>query len=109
MTSQPVITLVVVQVASVLFHTERLRADLVVLLVVVALVKTGALSPSEAFFGFAGSVVVTIVSIFILALALRTTGIAEQAGGLLEHVAGTSESRLVMVVTLADATGASRR
>ena len=47
---------------------------------------------------------VTIVSIFILTEALRITGMTEQAGRLLERVAGTSESRLVVVIMLAGAT-----
>ena len=47
---------------------------------------------------------VTIVSIFVLTEALRVTGITEQAGGLLERVAGTGESRLVIVLMLAGAT-----
>ena len=104
MTSQLVITLAIVLVAIALFLSDRLRADLVALLVVVALVATGVLSPSEAFSGFASSAVVTIVSIFILTEALRITGMTEQAGGLLERVAGTSESRLVIVIMLAGAT-----
>ena len=44
---------------------------------------------------------ITIVSIFILTEALRVTGITDQAGGLLERVAGTSETRLVIVIMLA--------
>ena len=87
-----------------LLLSERLRADLVALLVVVALGVTGILHPREAFSGFASSAVVTIVSIFILTEALRVTGITDQAGRLLERVAGTSESRLVVVIMLAGAT-----
>ena len=70
----------------------------------VALGVTGVLSPREAFSGFASSAVVTIVSIFILTEALRVTGITEQAGGLLERMAGTNESRLVIVIMLAGTT-----
>ena len=84
--------------------SERLRADLVALLVVVALGVTGILTPRDAFSGFASSAVVTIVSIFILTEALRVTGITDQAGRLLERVAGTSESRLVVVIMLTGAT-----
>jgi di/tricarboxylate transporter len=103
MAPQLVITLAIALVAIALLLSDRLRADLVALLVVVALVATGVLSPSEAFSGFASSAVITIVSIFILTEALRVTGMTEQAGGLLERVAGTSESRLVIVIMLAGA------
>ena len=103
MTLQLIITLVIVFVAIVLLLSERLRADLVALLVVVALGLTGILSPRDAFSGFASSAVVTIVSIFILTEALRVTGTTDQAGRLLERVGGTSESRLVIVIMLAGA------
>ncbi len=104
MTVQLVSTLVVVLVAIALLLSERLRADLVALLVVVALGVAGILTPREAFSGFASSAVVTIVSIFVLTEALRITGMTERAGRLLERVAGTSESRLVIVIMLAGAT-----
>jgi len=103
MTPQLVITLAVVLVAIALFLTERLRADLVALLVVVVLGVSGILTPREAFSGFASSAVVTIVSIFVLTEALRITGFTEQAGRLLERVAGTGEARLVVVIMLAGA------
>jgi di/tricarboxylate transporter len=103
MTHQLVLTLAITIVAVALFLSERLRADLVALLVVVALGVTGLLTPQEAFSGFASSAVVTIVSIFVLTEALRITGITEQAGRLLERVAGTGEGRLVVVIMLAGA------
>ena len=80
MAPQLVITLAITLVAIVLLLSERLRADLVALLVVVALGVTGVLSPRETFSGFASSAVITIMSIFILTEALRVTGVADQAG-----------------------------
>lgn len=104
MPNQLVVTLIIVIVAIGLLLSERLRADLVALLVVVALGAFGILTPREAFSGFASSAVVTIVSIFTLTEALRITGITERAGGLLARVAGSSETRLVVVIMLAGAT-----
>ena len=103
MAPQLVITLAITLVAIVLLLSERLRADLVALLVVVALGVTGVLSPRESFSGFASSAVITIMSIFILTEALRVTGVADQAGRLLERLGGTSEGRLVIVIMLAGA------
>jgi len=95
MTNQLMLTLVILVVAVALLLSERLRADLVALLVVVALGVAGILTPREAFSGFASSAVVTIVSIFVLTEALRITGITERAGALLERAGGNSELRLV--------------
>ena len=103
MTNQLVLTLVILVVAVALFLSERLRADLVALLVVVALGVAGILTPREAFSGFASSAVVTIVSIFVLTEALRITGITERAGALLERAGGNSELRLVVVIMLTGA------
>lgn len=97
------ITLVIVVVAIALLLSERLRADLVALLVVVALGVTGVLTPREAFSGFASSAVITIVAIFILIEGLRITGVTERAGMLLERVGGASETRLVVVIMVAAA------
>ncbi len=103
MPSQLLLTFAILLLAIALLLTERLRADLVALLVVVTLGVTGVLTPREAFSGFASSAVVTIVAIFVLAEALRITGMTERAGSLLLRVAGTAEWRLVAVVMLAGA------
>lgn len=103
MTNQLVLTLVIVLVAFALLLSERLRADLVALLVVVALGISGILAPREAFSGFANSAIVTIVSIFVLTEALRLTGITERAGELLARAGGSGETRLVVVIMLAGA------
>ncbi len=103
MTNQLVLTLVIVLVAFALLLSERLRADLVALLVVVALGISGILTPREAFSGFANSAIVTIVSIFVLTEALRLTGITERAGELLARAGGSGETRLVVVIMLAGA------
>ena len=81
MAPQLVITLAIALVAIALLLSDRLRADLVALLVVVALGVTGILSPRDTFSGFASSAVVTIVSIFILTEALRVTGITDRLAG----------------------------
>lgn len=96
-------TFAILVVAILLLLSERLRADLVALLVVVALGIAGVLTPREAFSGFANSAVVTIVSIFVLTEALRLTGITERAGDLLARVGGRDETRLVIFIMLAGA------
>jgi len=98
-----IVTLAILVVAMVLFLSELVRADLVALLVVVALGATGVLSPQETFSGFSRSAVVTLFAIFILAAGLERTGVTRQVGNLLVRVAGKSESRLVMAVMLATA------
>lgn len=100
---QLVITFSILIVALILFFTDKIPADLVALLVVVALGVTGVLTPQEAFSGFSRSAVITILAIFIIAEALRRSGVTEQVGNILLKVGGKSERRLVVVVMLAGA------
>ncbi len=103
MDNQLIITFVILIAALVLFLTDRLPADLVALLVVVALGVTSVLTPQEAFSGFSRSAVITIIAIFVLAEALQRTGVTEQVGVILLRVGGRSELSLVVIVMLAGA------
>ncbi|HEY0511810.1 MAG TPA: SLC13 family permease [Thermoanaerobaculia bacterium] len=103
MSSHLIITLAIAGVAILLLLTERLRADLVALLVVVALGTTGVLTAEETFSGFSRSAVITLLAIFILAAGLERSGVTRQVGDLLVRVAGDGEQRLVVVVMLSAA------
>ena len=98
-----ILTFVILGVAIALFLSERLRPDLVALLVLVALGTTGVLTSDETFSGFSRSAVITILAIFILAAGLERTGVTRQVGNLLIRVAGREEGRLVVAVMLAGA------
>ncbi len=97
------VTFTILIAALILFLTDKLPADLVALLVLVALGLTGVLTPQEAFSGFSRSAVITIMAIFILAESLQRTGVTEQVGNVLLKVGGESELRLVIVVMIAGA------
>ncbi len=84
----------------VLFVTERLSMDLVAILVVLALMLTGLLTPAEALAGFSDPVVLMIAGLFVVGGALFRTGVADAIGDLLTRIAGSSETSLV-VVTMA--------
>lgn len=103
MTPHLLITLAIAGGAMLLLLTERLRADLVALLVVVALGTSGVLTSQETFSGFSGSAVITLLAIFILAAGLERTGVTQRVGDLLVRVAGRSEQRLVVAVMLSAA------
>lgn len=92
------ITLLILAAATVLLLSDRVRADLVALLVVVALGVTGVLAPREAFSGFSSSAVVTMAAVFVLAAGLQVTGVTGQAGGLLQRLAGSDERRLLVAI-----------
>lgn len=103
MNNELIITFVILLAAMALLLSDRLRADLVALLVLLALVITRVLTSEEAFSGFSRSAVITIAAIFILAEGLQRTGITERVGSLLLRLGGKSEGRLVMVVMVTGA------
>jgi di/tricarboxylate transporter len=102
-TQHLIITFAILVIALILFLTEKLPADLVALLVAVALGVTGVLTTQETFSGFSRSAVITIMAIFILTEALQRTGVAEQVGNILQKVGGGSELRLVVAVMISGA------
>lgn len=103
MDNQLIITGTILFAALVLFVTDRLPADLVALLVVVALGLTGVLTPQEAFSGFSRSAVITIIAIYVLSDALHRTSVTDQVGNILLKFGGKSEFSLVVIVMIAGA------
>jgi di/tricarboxylate transporter len=90
----------VLGVALVLLITERVRMDVVALLVLGTLAVTGLVTPTDALSGFSNPAVVTVWAMFILSAALARTGVAEQIGRSVLHLAGSSEARMIAVIML---------
>ena len=80
MTQDIFITLLIVLITMILLFSEKLRVDLVALLVLGALVLTGLVTPAEALSGFSNPAVVTVWAVFILSGGLSRTGIANLVG-----------------------------
>jgi di/tricarboxylate transporter len=100
-TSDIALMLAILAISILLFITDWLRVDLVALLVLLALVLTGLITPEEAFSGFASPAVITVWAIFIVSGGLFYTGVANLLGDRLLQVAGTGVARLVGVVMAA--------
>ncbi len=100
MDSQIVITLVILGSAVLLFVTERLRIDLIALLVMSALALTGLLDPIDALSGFSNPAVVTVWAVFIISGALSKTGVANIIGWQILKYAGTGEMRITLLIML---------
>jgi di/tricarboxylate transporter len=102
--TQPIaILLSILLVAIILMATERLRADVVALLVALALTLTGLILPTDTFSGFSRSAVVTIMAIFVLTGGLARTGVTRMAGRALLRIAGSSEARLIALTMMGGA------
>src|SRR5579859_6477347 len=100
----PIALLLLIIVASViLFLSEKLRPDLIALLVVVALGVSGLLSSRDTFSGFSNPSVILIIAVFILTGGLFRTGVSAVIGRWLIRAAGDHENRLIALVVLAAA------
>lgn len=66
MTSQITLVLAILGVAVIFFVTDRLRMDVVALLVLAALALIGLVTADQALSGFSNPAVVTVWAVFIL-------------------------------------------
>lgn len=87
-------------VTILLFITERLRMDVVAILVILALILSKILTPEEALAGFSDPVVLMIAGLFVVGGALYQTGVAQSIGDLLARIGGQSEARLIALIML---------
>jgi di/tricarboxylate transporter len=85
-------------IAIVLFTTNKLRMDVVALLVIIAFVLSGTLTLSEATVGFSDPNVILIAALFVIGEGLVRTGVAYQVGDWLVKVAGSSETKMLMLL-----------
>ena len=104
MPSNPeIIVIAVTLVALVLIISDRLRPDLVALLVLATLPLTGVITFQEAFSGFSRSVVITIIGLFIITQGLEQTGVVKWLADRLRHIGRGSEVRLLLLFMTAGA------
>src|SRR5690606_23161326 len=101
MTGEMLTVMLVLLGAVALFVSDRVRLDVVALLVILALTLTGSLTPAQALAGFADPLVVMIAALFVVSGALVQTGVADAFGRALGRLAGGGETRMVVAVKLA--------
>jgi di/tricarboxylate transporter len=85
-------------VAVVLLLTERIRNDVVAVLIVLALAASGVLSPKEAVAGFSSEPALVVAAIFVLGAGLRHTGLSDRMGAWIARLAGGGWTRAVAVL-----------
>jgi len=100
LTPSIVLTLGIIIVAVVLFATEKLRVDVIAMLVLITLALTGLVTGADVFAGFSNPAVITVWAVYIVAGGLFRTGVADYLGRQITNLAGTSEPRLIAVIML---------
>jgi di/tricarboxylate transporter len=90
-------TLAITAAAIVLFILDRFPIEVVGLLVMVALMLTGVVTPGEGVSGFASEAIVTIAAMFVLSAALVRSGGVDVLGRWISRLSGRSDLRLLAV------------
>ncbi len=94
------ITLAVFFVTIAAFIFSKVRADIIALCSMAALLFAGILKPSQALAGFSNSAVVIMIALFVVGGSVFQTGLAKTISGKLLKLAGTNEKKLFFLVML---------
>jgi di/tricarboxylate transporter len=98
MTTEIALTLTIIVAALALFATEKLRVDLVALLVLLAVGLLRLIDPEEIFAGFANPAVITVWAVYIVSGGLFKTGVADTLGRTIHRLSGDKEPRLIATI-----------
>jgi len=100
MTLDIALTLSIILGALILFATEKLRVDVVAMLVLIAVGVLGLVPAKEVFSGFSNSAVITVWAVYMVSGGLFKTGVANAMGTGILKIAGNTESRLIATIML---------
>jgi di/tricarboxylate transporter len=100
-----ILVCVIIVAALIIFASEKIRADLVALLIMVVLMITGLFrdtfpDPGESISGFSNKATVTIAAMFILSAGLVKTGSVNWVTQKLMNFGSSSQSRMFIILML---------
>jgi len=98
---QVVTVYIILFVAVVLFITDRVRTDIVGMLIISVLGLMGILKPKELLIGFSNPALVTIAAMFVLSAALMRSGLVAALGGKLTELSKGSPLRFLTLSLVA--------
>ncbi len=93
-------TIILLIATLVVMSTQRWRADLVALVVMLLLIVSGILTPLEAFSAFGQPVIPIVAGIYVLGAALYETGVATIIANHIMRFSGRGEIILILVIIL---------
>lgn len=98
MTLPQLLVLSILGVALLAFIWDRVRVDVVAMLVLLTLVLTGLVPASDAFLAFSNPAVITVGAVFILSAGLTITGVADRIALQMLRWGGDHPIRLLVVI-----------
>ena len=100
MSTEIIIVFAVMVVAIVLFTTDKLRTDLVAILIMLILPWTGVITVNQAFSGLSSNAVVSVMAVMILGYGIERSGAMNPMADLIVKKAGT-DGRVIMAMITA--------
>ncbi|WP_320171160.1 SLC13 family permease [Maridesulfovibrio sp.] len=94
-----VLVLCVLLVVIILFIIDRVRVDVVGIIVMVGLPLLGLVTPQQAVSGLSSNAVVSIIAVIIIGAGLDRTGVMNRLARLILRFAGKRESRITAMVS----------
>jgi di/tricarboxylate transporter len=98
MTSESILVLVILGTAIFLFTLDKIRPDIISMMVLLTVVITGLLPSAEAFAGFANPAVITVWAVFIIGGALNRTGVGDLIAQQFLRFAGENFFRILALL-----------
>jgi di/tricarboxylate transporter len=91
---------IIILAAMGMFIWGKVRIDIIALCVLVVLFVLNLIEPEQVLYGLANQATVTIAAMFIISEGLVRTGLVEWAARKLDRLAGKTELRLMLVLSL---------
>lgn len=82
----------------VLFVSEKLRVDVVAIIVMIALPWFGLVTPAETFSGLSSNAVISIMAVMILGYGVDKSGLMDRLTKPILTIAGENQKRLIAVI-----------
>ena len=98
MPGETIFIFTLVGVTAALMASNRVRFDIVSLLVVLSLMLSGVLSVGEALSGFGNPVIILVACLLVVGEMLDRTGVAAAIGDWILKKGGSNETRLLIVI-----------
>ncbi|MDV7143221.1 SLC13 family permease [Tropicimonas sp. TH_r6] len=96
MPSDATIVFYLIGLTAIMMASNRVRYDLIALLVLVTLALTGILTPTEAVAGFGATIIIMVAGLFVVGEMLDRTGVARTVGDLILKQGKGDEVRLMI-------------
>ncbi|MBU2647951.1 SLC13 family permease [bacterium] len=98
MTYEIASTLFILIATIALFVSEKLRVDVVAIIVMIALPWFGLVTPSETFSGLSSNAVISIMAVMILGYGVDKSGVMNHLTKPILTIAGKNQKRLIAVI-----------